>query len=121
MDLAQITPYLLVFTVTSLTIVLVISGIWVIKILKEFFKTVTQVNQILDDAKVVSESVAEPVATLSDFLMGLKSGWDLVAKFWKKKGRLKTKINLPPALLAGMLLGVLWYRFLSKKQKREKT
>ncbi len=84
MDLAQVTPYLLVFTVTSLTVVLVISGIWIIKILKEFLQTVKQINQILDDAKVVSESVAEPVATLSDFLMGLKSGLDMFTKFSKK-------------------------------------
>lgn len=84
MDLTQITPYILIFTVTSLTTVLVIAGIWVIKILKEFLKTIHQVNDILIDTKIISESVAKPAATLSDFLMGLKSGLDLVTKFGKK-------------------------------------
>jgi len=84
MDLSQITPYLLVFVVTSLTAILIISGIWVIKILKEFFQTVQRINSILDDTKVVSESVAEPVATFSDFLMGLRSGLDLINRLAQK-------------------------------------
>lgn len=89
MDLAQLAPYLLVFVVTSLTAILIISGIWVIKILKEFFQTVQQVNSILDDTKVVSESVAEPVATFSDFLMGLRSGLDLLNRLIQKDEKKK--------------------------------
>jgi len=84
MDIAQLAPYLLVFVVTSLTAILIISGIWVIKILKEFLQTVRQINDILDDTKIVSESVAEPVAVFSDFLMGLKNGLDLVTRLGQK-------------------------------------
>lgn len=89
MDLTQLAPYLLVFVVTSLTAILIISGIWVIKILKEFLQTVRQINSILDDTKVVSESVAEPVATFSDFLMGLRSGLDLVTRLVQKNEKKK--------------------------------
>jgi cytochrome c biogenesis protein CcdA len=84
MESGQITPYLLVFAVTSLTAVLVIAGIWVIRILREFLQTVRRVNSILDDTKTMSESITEPVTTFSNFLMGLKSGLDFVTRFSQK-------------------------------------
>lgn len=75
-------PYLnqivILLAVVILTTLLVITGIQVIHILKEFLLTVKKVNRVLDDTEVISSSVAKPIAGVSGFLMGLKSGMDVI-------------------------------------------
>lgn len=78
MDSAELMQYLLIFVISSLTTILIIIGIQVIKILKEVRNTLIKSNSMLDDAKKVTSSVAEPVEAASDFLMGLKKGFKLV-------------------------------------------
>lgn len=74
----ETTQLLLILTVSSLTIMLLIVGSQVALILREFRESVKKMNKILDDAGVVSESVAKPIAGLSGFLTGIKSGADLI-------------------------------------------
>lgn len=81
-DSAQL---LLVAVVTALTTLLVIVGIQVVYILRELRQTVAKVNKILDDAGVVSESVAKPIAGISGFLTGIKSGVNLIKLLEEKK------------------------------------
>jgi hypothetical protein len=75
MDTAQI---LLVVVVSVLTVILSLVGFEVFLILKEFKKTVSKTNKILDDTGLISESVAKPIAGLSGFLTGLKDSANLV-------------------------------------------
>lgn len=70
-DIFQI---LLVLVVTSLTTLLVFVGIQVIYILREVRASARKVNKILDDAGLISESVAKPIAGVSGFLTGIQSG-----------------------------------------------
>lgn len=81
-DSAQL---LLIAVVTALTTLLVIVGIQVVYILRELRQTVSKVNKILDDAGVVSESVAKPIAGISGFLTGIKSGVNLIKLLEEKK------------------------------------
>ena len=81
-DSAQL---LLIAVVTALTTLLVIVGIQVIYILRELRQTVNKLNKILDDAGVVSESVAKPIAGISGFLTGIKSGVNLIKLLEEKK------------------------------------
>lgn len=69
---------LLVLVVTALTTLLVFVGIQVVYILREIRDATRKVNKILDDAGLISESVAKPIAGVSGFLTGIQSGAKLM-------------------------------------------
>lgn len=73
---------LLVLVVTALTTLLVFVGIQVVYILREIRDAMRKVNKVLDDAGLISESVAKPIAGVSGFLTGIQSGAKLM-KFLK--------------------------------------
>lgn len=66
------TQFLLGIVITSLTVMLLVIGFQVYKILKELKVTMTKMNKILDDTGMMTESVAKPMAAVSGFLLGLK-------------------------------------------------
>lgn len=68
----DLTQFILLTVVVSLTVVLLIIGIQLIAILKEFKLTIQKTNKIMDDFGVVSESVANPVSAASSFLMNIR-------------------------------------------------
>ncbi len=68
------TQIVLVIVILVLSTVLAIIGVEVFFILREFRESVRKMNKILDDTGLISESVAKPIAGLSGFLSGLKSG-----------------------------------------------
>ena len=81
---------LLIIVVTILTILLVVIGIQVVNILREIKKSLEKVNKMLDDAGVITGSVAETVSGLSSFLEGVKGGFkviEVLLDFLKKKGK----------------------------------
>lgn len=84
-------PYLnqtlLFIVVTVLTVLLTLSGVQVYYILKEFRLTVKKVNKILDDTEIMTSSVAKPIAGISGFITGIKSGSDILNLFLNLKKR----------------------------------
>jgi hypothetical protein len=82
MDAAQM---LLLAVIVILTLILVLLGIQVFLILKEFRRTVLKVNKVLDDTGVISESIATPVSNLSGIFGGVKAGLSLLTMLKKKK------------------------------------
>ena len=86
MDPVQV---LLIIVVTTLTILLSVIGMQVFFILREVRESIRKMNKILDDAGSVSQSIAKPIASLSDSLTGLSGlggllGW-LVNRRKKRK------------------------------------
>lgn len=79
---------LLVIVITALTFLLIIIGIQVANILKEFKRSLEKVNKILDDAGMISESVAKPVSEFSGFFKTIGLLVDFV-KDRRKKGEEK--------------------------------
>lgn len=77
----EITQILLVVTVLVLTTILSIVGIEVFLILKEFRQSIRKINKILDDAGLISESVAKPISGLSDLASGLRSLAEFIKAF----------------------------------------
>ena len=75
---------ILFLVVVILTILLLVLGIQVLFILKEFRKTVSKANKILDDTGIISESVSAPISSLSALVTSVKAG-ARVAKFLRKK------------------------------------
>jgi hypothetical protein len=76
---------LLLLVVLSLTTVLVVSGIQVIKLLSELRVTLKKANTVIEDASQITSSVAKPIASASTFIMGIKSGVDLLGLISKLK------------------------------------
>ena len=72
------TQIVLIVVVLVLTTVLTLVGIEVYFILREFRESVRKINNVLNYTVIISESVAQPVASLSSFLTGLKNGASLM-------------------------------------------
>jgi len=89
----EITQILLVATVLVLTTILSIVGIEVFLILKEFRQSVRKINKILDDAGLISESVAKPISGLSDLASGLHSLAEFIKAFVGEKKTEEKKIE----------------------------
>lgn len=85
--LPVVNQILLVLVVTSLTVVLVVSGVQVIKLITELRETLKKTNQVIDDVAKISDSVAKPVVSASNFVMGIKSGVDLISLISKFKDK----------------------------------
>lgn len=63
----DITQVVLLLVLSILTILLVVLGIQVYFILKEFRKTVVKANRVLDDTSEITKNVSAPLASLSTF------------------------------------------------------
>jgi flagellar biosynthesis protein FlhB len=83
MQIPYLNQILLLLVVTILTTLLTLSGIQVIHILSELRETMRKVNKSMDDFNLITNSVAKPVAGVSGFVMGLKSGSDVFRLFLK--------------------------------------
>jgi hypothetical protein len=82
MDLTQI---VIMVSLIAITTVIVAVGIWVINLLKELKQTIVKTNTILDDTKLITTSVAEPVSSISEFISGFKNGVAFFNGLFKKK------------------------------------
>jgi hypothetical protein len=80
MDIAQVALFVVIIV---LAILLVALGIQVFFILREFHKTVTKANRVLDDTEAITHSVSAPLSSLSGIAMGLKTVGPLIG-FFKK-------------------------------------
>jgi len=66
-DIIQI---VLLSVIVLLALILIILGIQVFFILKDFRHTVKKTNKVLDNIDSISESVAKPVSSFSEFFGG---------------------------------------------------
>lgn len=84
MDITQI---VIISSLLFITTTVVASGIWLIKIFKELKITLTKTNKILDDTQSITSSVAKPISSISEFVMGFKNGFSLINKLFDKKNK----------------------------------
>jgi hypothetical protein len=92
------TQILLVGVVTVLTGILTLIGVQVFLILKEIKRTIEKMNKMLDDAGLISESVARPIASLSNSITGASGiagvlGWLTKMKKQSKKRETEESTN----------------------------
>jgi hypothetical protein len=82
------TQILLIVVVSALSVVLVIIGIQVFYLFREFRRSVEKVNKILDDAGTVSAAITKPLTSLSNSLgsfSGLTGIFSWLLNLRKKK------------------------------------
>lgn len=80
-DPAQTALFLVII---ALTILLLVLGIQVFFILRDFRKTINKANKVLDDTGSITESVSGPISSLSTIAMGIKTGANF-AKMLRRK------------------------------------
>ena len=80
MDIAQVALFVVIIV---LAILLLTLGIQVFFILREFRKTVSKANKVLDNTNVITESVSSPLSSMSSFVSGVKTVTPLLS-FFKK-------------------------------------
>lgn len=80
MDSAQI---ILIVVIILLAILLMALGIQVFFILKEFRKTVSKANKVLDNTNLITESVSAPISSMSGIASGIKTGISFINIFKK--------------------------------------
>jgi CHASE3 domain sensor protein len=71
-------------SILTITICLVFLTIWIVKVLKQFKETVIKTNLILDDAKLITENINQPISQFRDFFVGLKEGIAFFSNLFKK-------------------------------------
>lgn len=74
MDINQI---VIIISLLSISTVVVVVGVYLIKLIKDLRVTVNETNLIIS-------SVSKPVNSFSEFLMGFKNGFTLFNSFFKK-------------------------------------
>jgi hypothetical protein len=80
MDIAQIALFTVIVV---LAILLLVLGIQVFFILREFRKTVFKANKVLDNTNIITESVSAPISSLSGITSGIKTGLSFLGLFKK--------------------------------------
>jgi len=69
-DVIQI---VLLSVIVLLSLVLITLGVQVFFILKDLRQTVKKTNKVLDNVEVITESISEPVSSISSFIGGTKA------------------------------------------------
>lgn len=82
MDLTQI---VIIASLICITVIIVVVGIFLILILKELRNSLNKADQILDDAKTITSSVAEPLSSISEFVQGFRNGVSFFNSLFNKK------------------------------------
>ncbi|OGH24087.1 MAG: hypothetical protein A3B47_04430 [Candidatus Levybacteria bacterium RIFCSPLOWO2_01_FULL_39_24] len=80
MDIPQIALFAVIII---LTILLLALGIQVFFILRDFRRTISKANKVLDNTNVIAESVSAPISSLSGIATGIKTAAPLL-NFFKK-------------------------------------
>lgn len=76
--MVDLTQIIFAFIALALTVLLVVIGLQVVKILQEIRKSLEKVNKILADAAAISESLTKPICNFSGFLDGFKGSLHLL-------------------------------------------
>lgn len=83
----EITQIIIIISLVSITTIIVASGVWLIRLFKELNRTLKKTNEILDDTHLITSSVAKPVSSISEFVMGFKNGFSFFNNLFDKKNK----------------------------------
>ncbi|MDD4026744.1 MAG: hypothetical protein PHO75_00980 [Candidatus Shapirobacteria bacterium] len=82
MDITQI---VIIVSLVAITAIITIGGIYFVRLLKDLSITLKKTNLILDDAHLITDSVAKPISSFFEVLMGLKNGFSFFSNLNKNK------------------------------------
>jgi uncharacterized membrane protein YqhA len=76
---------IVILSLISITIVIVVSSIHLINLFRQIKKLLVDIEPVVSDAKIISSSVAKPVSSISEFMMGFKDGLKIFNSIFPKK------------------------------------
>lgn len=82
MDTTQI---IIIISLIAITIIIVVVGIYFIRFLKDLSSSLKKANLILDDTHLITDSIAKPISSFSEILMGFKNGVSFFSNLTKNK------------------------------------
>lgn len=68
----------LLLVIVVLAIFLLVLGVQVFFILKDFRKTIWKFNRVLDDTELITNSISKPISNLSGLASGLRAGGSIL-------------------------------------------
>lgn len=77
----------IIISLFIITLTIIICFVFLIKFIQDLRKLLKQVSPIVDDANLISTSIARPISSASDFIMGFKNGFKLFNSFSNGKKR----------------------------------
>lgn len=84
MDITQI---VIVVSLLAVSTVIVVLGVYLVRLVKDITQTVQKTNQILDDTHSITTSIRKPLNSVSEFVMGFKNGVNVFNSFFKKEDK----------------------------------
>lgn len=75
----------ILLSLLAITTIVVIIGINIVNLLRDLRVTLNKTNSILDDTHSITSSVAGPVSSVSEFVMGFRNGLSVFNKFFSKE------------------------------------
>lgn len=86
MDITQI---VIVVSLLVITGAISFCTYYFISLIKEIQAATSKVTQILDDTHQITGSIARPVSSFSEFLMGFQNGFKIFNNFFNKEEKTK--------------------------------
>lgn len=81
MDVIQIAIFIVLITISACSVAVTVYFVFLLKDLK---LTISKTNNILDDTKQISNSLAQPFNSFSEFVAGFKNGVSLFNSLFEK-------------------------------------
>lgn len=79
------TQLITIISISILTICLIVLTYWIASVLSSLKQTVLKTNQVIDNAKLITDNINAPVTQIKDFFVGIREGINLVSSFFNKK------------------------------------
>jgi hypothetical protein len=80
----ETTQLFIIISLSVISLAIGFSTYYFITLIKELQKATAKITDILDDTHLITKSVARPVSSFSEFLMGFKNGFHLFNSFFNK-------------------------------------
>ena len=81
----DITQLFIVISLVTISLAIIVCTFYIISLIKDLQKATIKITEILDDTHQITRSVARPVSSFSEFLMGFKNGFHLFNSFFNKE------------------------------------
>lgn len=78
------TQVIITICVSLITVTIIFCAVFFVKLLFDLRRLITEVKPIVSDAGLISSSIAKPVSSISEFIMGFKNGFSIFNNLFPK-------------------------------------
>jgi hypothetical protein len=79
------TQVIITISVFLITVTVIFCAVYFVKLLSDLRLLLTKINPIVSDAGLISSSIAKPVSSISEFIMGFKNGFSIFNNLFPKE------------------------------------